>query len=543
MSSLSRSAIHDRSPLEFSEPVLSYAEIHFRPRFVPSLVYSSFPEILFDAPRRIEPERPLPLFLIIKDAGRFPLELVEVAVRIVHESGSVRILHFPYDDMKVASPLWWDSFNIVPEREGSFAIHPALRFRMDGRFYMAGTDNYPSLSRGPLNVHVSPAMFPCAEGWFLGDIHCHTGFTDDQVEFGAPIEAAVFGAYCAGMSWIAATDHSYDLDDLPGDYLASDPLLGKWRMFRETAALLNGSLDSFAVIPGEEVTCRTRRGRNCHLLALGSEKFIPGSGDSGERGLSRAAERSIGEAAIECSEWGGIACAAHPLEHIPLAERIFLGRGPWRREDLETTGVTALQIHNGVRDSGFRMGMAAWIKLLLAGRRISAFGGSDSHGDMNRRRSIGIPFLTVRETPHHVLGAVRTAVRAQSGSWRDILDGLAAGRTIVTEGPFLDLRLRSAGMEAGPGDECPGGLASVSAVCSSTPEFGRFRSGRILGGKKDGRSEQVIADLAPFIVPNFSGEFESTFSLHGYIYIRAECETDERALCFTNPVWIENQRS
>jgi len=311
-------------------------------------------------------------------------------------------------------------------------------------------------------------------------------------------------------------------------------------MLRETATLLNGSLDSIAVIPGEEVTCRTRRGRNCHMLALGSEKFIPGSGDGGERGLFHATERSVGEAAREINEWGGIVCAAHPFEHIPYAEKLFLGRGAWRREDMETTGVTALQIHNGVRDSGFRKGMAEWIGLLLAGRRVSAFGGNDSHGDMNRRRSIGIPFLTVRESPDHVLGGVRTPVRARSGAWRDIHKGLAGGHAIVTEGPFMDLRLRSGGIEAGPGDECPGGLVTVSAVCASTPEFGRFRSGRILGGRKDGRREQVIADLVPHIVPNFVGEFVSTFSLHGYIYIRAECETDGRALCFTNPIWIEN---
>lgn len=528
--------------LELCDTVLSYAEIHYRPRFVPSLVYSSFPEILFDVPRRVEPERPVPLFLFIKDADRFPVELVEVAVRFVHESGTVRTVHFPYDAVKIDSPVWWDSFNIIPEREGSYAIHPALRFRMEGRYHVAGTDNYPSCSHAPLGVHVSPTSFPCAGGWFLGDIHCHTSFTDDQVEFGAPLEAVVFGAYCSGMSWIAATDHSYDLDDLPGDYLTTDPSLGKWKVFKETVALLNGSLDSFAVIPGEEVTCRTRRGRNCHMLALGSEKYIPGSGDGGEHGFSHATERSIREAAIEISEWGGIACAAHPLEHIPLSERILLGRGPWKHEDLDTTGVAALQFHNGVRDAGFRRGMATWVGLLLAGRRVSAFGGNDSHGDMNLRRSIGVPFLTLRESARHVLGGVRTAVRARSGSWRDILDGLSSGHAVVTEGPFIDLRLRSGGIEAGPGDECPGSLASVSSVCASTPEFGLFRSGRILGGKKDERAERVIADLAPFIKGNYSGEFVNTFSLHGYRYIRAECETDKRALCFTNPVWIDYPR-
>ncbi len=170
----------------------------------------------------------------------------------------------------------------------------------------------------------------------------------------------------------------------------------------------------------EEVTCAPA-GTQLHLLALGSEKFIPGSGDSGERGLSRAAERSIGEARSNAANGGG--CVARPIRSNTYPCRThFPGKRSWRREDLETTGVTALQIHNGGPRLGIRMGMAAWIKLLLAGRRISAFGGSDSHGDMNRRRSIGIPFLSVGNPPSCARRG-KDAVRAQSGSWRDILDG------------------------------------------------------------------------------------------------------------------------
>lgn len=539
------------------------------------------PEILFDAPARIDPDSPVPLFLIIRDAHRYPVEIEEVTVKIVSEDGTEgprtfarndygylqRAARFPYWGLPVKEPLWWDSFTFMPDREGTAVIHPAVVFRMNGKRFSIEVDTYPGTSRRPLTVRVSPTKLPSAEGWYHGDIHCHTEYTADQVEFGAPLEMTAFAALCAGMDWIAATDHSYDLDDPPEDdsarncafhkswrpYNAADPGLGKWRMMRAKTALINESSDAgsqtcalhasgtrfISVIPGEEVTCRTRRGRNCHLLALGSDKFIPGSGDGGERGFSTATERSIGEAAAECIEWGGIACAAHPLERIPIPERLILGRGEWERADMETPGVAALQIHNGVRDRGFKRGMAAWIGLLLGGRRMFAFGGSDSHGDMNRRRTIGVPFLTVRESAHHVLGAVRTAVFARSGSWKDILEALMAGRAQVTEGPFIDLVVGSSGQEARPGDTVSADHHHIRAVCTSTPEFGKLKQGRLLAGRKGESSERVLTVLDPFLKDVYHHEFDGTFSLCGLLYVRAECITDMGRLCFTNPVWVE----
>ena len=508
---------------------------------LPSLLFRKQPEILFDAPSRINPDRPIPLFLIIRDAHRFPVTIDEVILRMVSGDGRERTARFPYGGLRVSEPMWWDSFNLMPEGAGKLCIHPRLVLRDGKHFRIVEADNYPGSSRRPLTVTISPTGFPTAKGWYHGDVHCHSFFTADQVEFGAPMELSALGAYCLGLDWIAVTDHSYDLDDPEDNYLATDPTLVKWRLMREKAALLNESLEMFTVIPGEEVTCRTRDGGNCHLLALRSERFIRGSGDSGERGLSTATERSIGEAAAECMEWGGLACAAHPLEDPSLPERLFLNRRPWKLTDLETTGVTALQIHNGIRDRGYRKGMYAWVELLLRGKRVFAFGGSDSHGDMNRRRAVHIPFISLRESDEHILGGVRTVVYSRSRSDADILDALSNGQVQVTEGPFIDLTVERPEYTARPGDVVSGEYQLLSAVFKSTPEFGLLRRGRILAGARGEKRERVLTVLDTQFRGEYHHEFTGKVFFNRLMYIRAECETDSGRFCFTNPIWVRGE--
>jgi hypothetical protein len=519
--------------------VLSYAEIHYHPRFIPSLLFRKEPEIVFDAPLRIETGRPIPLFLLIKDADRFPVKLDEVTVQIASENGLRHTARFPYGGIEIRDPLWWDSFNLVPERTGKATIHPCAHLQIGGKRKTVAVDNYPGTTKGPLAVHISPDRLPTAEGWIHGDIHCHSAFTSDQVEFGAPIEVLSLAAVCLGLDWIAVTDHSYDLDDRPDDYLSADPDLIKWRLMREKTHLLSDSLDWFTVIPGEEVTCRTGKGRNGHLLAINSERFIRGSGDSGEHGLLTRTEHSIAEAAAACVEWGGLACAAHPLEPASLAERIILNRGAWTPKDLEIPGITALQIYNGVRDRGFARGMRAWKRLLLQGKRVYAFGGSDSHGDLNRQRAIRIPFLSLREGRDHRFGSVRTAVFAPSNSASDIIEALRDGRALVTEGPFIDLTVDAYGWTARPGDPVLSGRLPVRADFLSTPEFGPLRNCRILAGGQNTGKESVLSVLEKPGSRIYRHEFESMLNLEGYLYLRAECETAEGKICFTNPIWVE----
>ncbi len=515
--------------------MLTYAEVHYRPRFVPSLLYIKQPEIIFDAPTRINPGRPIPLFIFIKDANLFPVKIESVVVHAVYEGGVERVAQFPYYHQEIKDPFWWDSINIMPEFIGTVKLIPYLLIFNGKKTIPVKIDNYRSLTQSPLIVTVSEASYPGAAGWYHGDIHCHTQFTSDQIEFGAPLEAMALAGFSMGLNWIAATDHSYDLGNRMNDYTISDPYFIKWRVMRKVSDLL---MDSFTIIPGEEVTCRTKNGRNCHMLALNSERFIKGTGDSGGNGLKAVTEHSIGEAAAMCTEWRGISCAAHPLEPVPLLERVILKRGVWSEQDMKTPGISGLQIHNGLRDKGFKEGYRMWIQLLLQGYRIFAFGGSDAHGDMNRRRSVGIPLICLDESLNHTVGCVRTVVYARSNKRDDLCTALSEGRALVTEGPFIDLTVSARGMTERPGGTITGTDMKIRAEFKSSTEFGALRSGRIYAGVTGEPFERTLRSLDG-LSPEYEHLFEADCKINDIIYIRAECETDSGKLCFTNPVWIE----
>ncbi len=517
--------------------MLTYAEIHYHPRFVPSLIYTNQPEIIFDAPYRIQTENPIPVFIIIKDADLFPVQLDSVVIHIIYEGGDHRISRFPYSGLNVNSKIWWDSINIIPEYPGIVKIDSYMYLTVGGKGVSVHIDNYRGISHSPLNVFVASSDFPGCEGWYHGDIHCHTYYTSDQIEFGAPLEVMAFSAFCMGLQWMVATDHSYDLDDCENCYSSNDPLLMKWRMMRKKAELL---VESLSVIPGEEVTCRTQKGQNCHLLAINSNKFIMGSGDSGENSFKTKTEKSIGEAVSECMEWGGFACAAHPLEKIPLLEKFFLGRGKWTFSDLETPGIKALQFYNGIRDKGFRDGMNSWIKLLLNGRRIYTFGGNDAHGDLNRSRYVWLPLMFISEGIEHVFGNVRTVVRAMSKSTIDIIEALNEGHAVVTDGPFINLELVKNNVVAHPGDEITAGKIGVNAKFISSSEFGFLKKTRIIFGIKGEKAERILLSHN-LSNSEFEYIFKDSFEINNLLYIRADCETALGKICFTNPIWIADK--
>ncbi|MFC1485782.1 CehA/McbA family metallohydrolase [Candidatus Latescibacterota bacterium] len=514
--------------------VLSYAEIHYRPRFIPSAVFRRQPEVISDIPRRIEPESPLPVCILIKDADRFPIVLEAVIVHITYPEGRERIARFPYQNEKIVSPVWWDVINIMPEYTGTALIDVYIQVVSGKQRKLIRIDNYHDTTHMPFTVHIAESPLPGGEGWYHGDIHCHTMYTADQIEFGAPLEMTAVAAYALGLRWIAVTDHSYDLDDREGSYADRDPFLRKWWLMRGESELLSRSL---ILIPGEEVTCRTKNGLNCHMLSLNSDTFIHGSGDSGERGLDTRTEKSVGEAVSACVEGGGIACAAHPFERIPIFERMLLKRGPWTKEDLETPGIVGMQFYNGIRDAGFRAGKEMWIKFLLSGRKMYAFGGSDAHGDFNRFRGIGVPFWSVVESPRFTFGSVRTVVHADVLSRDSIFQSLGAGHAVVTDGPFIDLAVHSGETRAIPGDTCGHGEVTVELSCTSSTEFGPLKHCRLVGGLFTKNTERTLASMDSKDDRIFI-ENTRPIDTTNLRYLRAECETAQGNVCFTNPVWV-----
>ena len=131
------------------------------------------PEIVCDAPTRVEPERPVPVFIFIKDADRYPVQVEEVVVHAMYEGGVERVARFPYYGQIVDKPIWWDSINIVPEFSGMVKITPHVMLKKGKRRVPVIVDNYHGSTGSPLSVNVSATSLPGSEGWYHGDMHCH----------------------------------------------------------------------------------------------------------------------------------------------------------------------------------------------------------------------------------------------------------------------------------------------------------------------------------------------------------------------------------
>ncbi|HCA78285.1 MAG TPA: hypothetical protein DEP53_00980 [Bacteroidetes bacterium] len=527
-------------------PLFLYAETHYRFPYFFSLLRKNEPEIIADAPHRIEPGSPLPILILIKDAHLFPCELEQVRTELSQDGRVV------CRDTHLTSPLMlgekYASFTLpidVSEYHDWIEIDVAFSVRVRGVLREYHNDNHRFSSRDPLRVFLSSHPLPRFPDLYLGDPHVHSTYTEDQVEFGSPLPESQVLARAMGLSFICVTDHSYDLDDRLDNYLENDANLPKWKLLQTEIDQLNEAHPDCVVIRGEEVTCRNSRGKNVHLLLLGQRDFVRGSGDSAERELQIESEYSIAEVIALRSETG-VAYAAHAMEPVPFLQRLLLGRSEWLHEDFGVADLSGLQIVNGKVDEGLSRGLDSWTRHLLQGRRLNGLAGSDAHGNFNRFRQIGIPFLTIRETTHHIFGKMRTGVFVRDAfDETSVLRSLKEGKSILTDGPIARIVLRrdisADGQSQFQRKSCHIGIEVIS-----TPEFGRIDSVRLVIGKI-GRTREQIA-LQYHGVAHYEYRTDITLDALSADYARAEVYTLKAGtfdgnphFCLTNPLWFEYQ--
>jgi len=140
--------------------------------------------------------------------------------------------------------------------------------------------------------------------WFYGDTHVHTVYTDNSAEIGSPIDATADAAEAIGLSWLAVTDHSNDLDSdedaenfkdglphPPFDRPQPQSTTAKWADFLGEVAKVNAA-GRVAMIVGAEVNFVILQADFpqvpddifAHTLVLGLESVvvpIPGEGQDG----------------------------------------------------------------------------------------------------------------------------------------------------------------------------------------------------------------------------------------------------------------------
>jgi hypothetical protein len=533
-------------------PVVAYAETHYRFKYFFSWLKKTEPEILADLPHRLEPSSDLPVLVLVKDADRYPIDIISVVANIFHDGKfhtSVVLLDAAHaTPWKADSKFWWNISSIsfvesIGSLFGFFDIEVVIRYSVDGVQRECTNDNYRSASHRKFRVYRAEHPMPSFPGWIQGDAHTHSSYTDDQVEFGAPIGASIELCKAMGQAFFCVTDHSYDLDDMVDDYLKNDPSLPKWTAFQREVDTVNAREHNFAVLRGEEVSCGNSFGRNVHLLLYGTKKFFHGSGDSAEHWFHTEPEYRILDVLLAMDE-NTIAYAGHPSESTPLLQRLLIRRGSWSLDDMRWGGLCGIQILNGEFNRAFRQGLEMWKRMLLEGRKIFIAGGNDAHGNFNRFRQIGIPFFTIREWDRQLFGKVRTGVSAPIVDEKHVLTALLLGQSFITNGPVVIAEITDEdGRSAGIGGSIVCNEATVRVHARSTEEFGSFTSISIFGTTESTDHEYMAHTF--FCAGLY--EFEETLDLpfpSGSGYLRIEASTahgtgfDPEGFCYTNPIWF-----
>ena len=213
-------------------------------------------------------------------------------------------------------------------------------------------------------------------GWYRGDLHLHTVHSDGRHRIGD----LAAGATSAGLDFIVSTDHNTSSANRSWAATACDDLL---------------------VVAGEEVT--TRHG---HWLAVG----LPPGGWVDWRYAPR--DGVFERYADQVRAGGGLVVAAHPSVPLPGAAWEFGYRH-----------VDAVEVWNGLWNVDDELSLRIWHQLLRQGRRITAVGGSDSHGS------------------NQPIGRPQTVVYAQDSSTPALIEGLRDGHCYVAESSAVTLAL------------------------------------------------------------------------------------------------------
>lgn len=539
----------------FPEAKLQYAETHFKFKLPWSLLYKPWPEILVDAPFQFVPGVSPKIWIVVRDAHRFPTEITaldfriekmpavkpEIAAAKTNPKVAGEIICEKTQELKISAKQQFEFFpvelgNLTP---GKYKIHCRIHASRNGEKKTFSRWNFPGLKPAPLQIHILAEDLPKPEGFIAGEMHCHTHYSADHVEHGASPEVFQQAAEAVGLDFVSCTDHAYDFAFLTEDYTkeAESPL-PRFEALRKEVKELNkrGPL----LIAGEEVSVGNSKGENVHMTVLGPAGYLPGLGDCGRNWLDNKPTFRIPQI---MSMTEAPCFAAHPHQQMGMLEKFVFRRGYWESKDLETNGknpVRGIQFWNGLRDEGFMLGKAWWIEELGKENYVLPIGGNDAHGDLNDTTAVSLPLFTLKHNRHHVFGKVRTVVQlppeskdsAQPDSPRpqetDTENGLtceivqkafAGDNCYITDGPAL-------WWERSPEEKGSAEAAVTFHARSNVDLGGGFRYVRIYGRRRltNGKlSPKEELHLASQVATRHAVDIKVHFD--NFAYLRAECET------------------
>ena len=526
---------------------LRYAETHFKFRLPWSLLYKPWPEIFVDAPFQFVPGVEPTLWIVLRDADRFPTTIKNAEIVLKQNAPSQDTIFqdesqdAPQPDIVICKDLnieVSEQMKFIPLPlgkipAGSYEVFCKLTVERDGKSQTFMRWNLPRLKPVPLYIKVLNEKPPIAPGYVAGEMHCHTHYSADHVEYGATPAVLQQAAKAVGLDFVSCTDHAYDFAFTQEDYTkeAESPV-PRFQKLRDEIATLprkdeNGN-DMPLMLAGEEVSAGNSKGENVHMTVLAPDGYLPGLGDCGRYWLDNKPTRTIkqilGMTAAHCF-------AAHPFQQMGLLEKFVFRRGYWKPEDLSITGkhpIRGLQFWNGSRDEGFKLGREFWINELGKGNYLLPIGGNDAHGDLNSMTAVSTPLISLKHTRAHTFGKVRTVIKRVipsedrqvevEGSSKlsltlaEINTAFAADNCYITDGPALwwERNGKELVFHARSNKETGGGFRYIRI-------FGRRR---LPNGKLAPNEEIDIGSLVA--APDHA---DITVATTGFAYFRAECET------------------
>lgn len=509
---------------------LPYAETHYKFKLPWSPLHKKWPEVFVDGPSFCIPGIKPEFYLIIKDADYFPVKNVQLDFLLQGENDSKKITYAQNQLIEknlIFIPLALDFSGFT----GKVIINVKITLEnSSGKTKTFLNTNFPGVTSTQLIIQLLDHPLPYLPNWHAGELHCHTDYSNDPVEFGAPLNVFQKAGQALGLGFVLTTDHSYDFYYNKTRYMQPVNPETNFLNYRNEALRLNNHSDISlpVMVPGEEVSCGNAQGENVHLLVAGFESFIHGHGDGGRRWLNNKPDLSI-EQVLKII--GDTPCfAAHPQVRVGALERLIFRRGRWSDADLfssvEMRGVNGVQFWNGTRSQDFHDGKAQWIRQLLSGKKLSPIGANDAHGDLNQNIGVKTPLFSLYQNRKHVFGHVRTVVYSEEKSLRGIQKGLGMGpaseQLFSTDGPFLNHKIANQKLE-------------IQAKTNS--DFGTFSVIRIFAGTTGTQSEKLIKEWkwnneGP---ENFSESIEFQKGLN---YLRAEAKTNKERFALTTPVYF-----
>jgi hypothetical protein len=519
---------------------LLYAEAHYKlASFLPSRYFSELPEVIVDMPWRWQQDQgPLRGLLLVKDADKYPITLAEITVL----DSSDRILFVRKLERHVARRIWSMFFSVDPTfyRVGTInEFFVDITFRTDdGTCFTFRNDNYRGLDPLPFRCLISDTSLTPLSHWYSGDMHAHSFFTEDQIEFGPPLPALAIIACGIGLEFVAVSDHSYDLDDVDGNYFRNDAKLKKWYNYLRQSRQVNGHLKSMQLLSGTEVSVNNSKRRTVHLQIFNSDTFFHGSGDSGEKLFPHRNEWDLAQLLDSLPE-SALAIAAHIGDDPPYLHQLLIGRGHYRQSDLMHPRLLFFQLANGTAGKSLEIAKRRWIKLLLEGKRAIPIAGSDAHGAFNYSRDVVIPHLLMRNHRRHVLGSFRTVLWAedQPQTPAQYISVLRSGCLQLSSGPLLLVESNEA-----PGLPIFGRVLdrkkiSIGITAASTLEFGYLQRLKIFCGLHNGHEALLVDEVFCPERLQAKSSFELFLQALPWLYLRFELRTETGKMALTAPAF------